>query len=77
MDNEGLMVDFRNYIADGLWKCDKSPTNAHWWIEVTRNGCYGLFSCKYCHETRLFPINMETARTVLGSVGTMPKLGGE
>ena len=66
MVNKGLMVDFRNYIANGLWKCDKSPTGAHYWIEVERDGCYGLFDCKYCHESRLFPIDSETTRLVSG-----------
>ena len=38
------------YYLSGIWMCDKSPSQAHWWI-----GNDGAFTCKYCGDTK--PIN--------------------
>lgn len=48
--------DYTRYIEDGLWKCNESPTGAHFWIEFAQRDGYGEFRCKYCLDTRWFPI---------------------
>jgi len=65
MDNKGI---YTNYIEDGLWKCDKSPTGAHFWIQIpSKNGNgYGEFWCKWCDKTRLFPITQDTCLMAIG-----------
>jgi hypothetical protein len=42
----------KEYIASGRWKCSKSPTGAHWWIEDTSD--HGEFECRFCHRRRKF-----------------------
>jgi CRISPR/Cas system-associated exonuclease Cas4 (RecB family) len=35
------------YVAEGQWRCSKSPTEAHYWVVVSRS-----MTCKYCSENR-------------------------
>lgn len=35
------------YIKSERWKCDKSPTGAHYWI-----GNHFMLKCKYCNEEK-------------------------
>jgi len=48
------------YDATNDWKCSKSPTNAHHWVEAqwTKDGWQhtGLFYCQYCYDARRFPV---------------------
>ena len=44
------------YYESGKWKCDKSSTGAHHWLEVDRTEAPGLFYCKYCYDVRRFYI---------------------
>lgn len=40
--------DFRTlYLAEGQWKCVKSPTGAHHWIVTGHN-----MTCKHCSVHR-------------------------
>lgn len=48
-----------DYISSGNWICEKSPTNAHHWIEA-REVEYGLFVCRYCLDNRKFPTTYST-----------------
>jgi hypothetical protein len=38
----------REYLSSGRWKCDKSPSGAHYWIIHTYQ-----MTCKYCDERKL------------------------
>jgi hypothetical protein len=38
---------YSEYLANGQWKCRKSPTGAHYWIIVNQ----GMI-CRYCSEHR-------------------------
>lgn len=61
------------YIKDGLWKCNKSPTNAHFWIQFAAKNGYGEFYCKWCYKTRWFPITQDTCLEAIGkSVHKVP-----
>jgi hypothetical protein len=40
---------YSEYLANGQWKCRKSPTGAHYWLIV--NQC---MTCRYCSEHRTF-----------------------
>lgn len=42
-----------DYMKSGRWKCPKSPTGAHYWIEAkVKRVEPGTFVCKYCWEVR-------------------------
>lgn len=66
----------REYVRSGRWKCDKSPTGAHHWVERSPNG---IFICKWCFDVRRFPRTFDlalrwtygkkTPNIVLGSLG--------
>jgi hypothetical protein len=45
------MRSHQEYVESGVWKCEESPTGAHWWVESTE---LNLFECKYCHATKKF-----------------------
>ena len=47
------------YYLSGMWKCDMSPTQAHWWV-----GNDGTFICKYCGNIK--PIIEEKLRRKYG-----------
>lgn len=47
------------YLVSDVWKCDKSPTNAHHWVQITITtelAKEGWFVCKYCGEVRKFHV---------------------
>ena len=52
------MID-KLYIDMEYWKCTKSPTNAHWWVE--KDYSTGNFQCKYCGKIRWFPWRYDQA----------------
>jgi len=35
------------YLASNGWKCEKSPTGAHFWV-----GDHADMECKYCEATK-------------------------
>ena len=37
----------KEYVYSGNWKCDKSPSGAHYWI-VSKDHMV----CKYCNDNR-------------------------
>ena len=41
----------KDYYERGEWMCDDSPTGAHHWIEVDKDGVK-VFLCKYCRKVR-------------------------
>ena len=49
----------RLYLEQGRWKCEKSPTGAHHWIEFVG---VGKFRCIYCHAIRRFPTSWGDVR---------------
>ena len=51
-DNQDL---WKEYIDKGTWKCEKSPTKAHYWQEVSHEAEEGAFVCKHCDEKRKMP----------------------
>jgi len=44
------------YIESGRWKCPESPTGAHYSVETSKEGSYGIFLCKYCLRIHKQPI---------------------
>ncbi len=45
--NPGLTRDYKNYVAGGSWKCEQSPTGAHFWsVKV------GTMTCRFCDEVK-------------------------
>ena len=51
------MKQDRDYLKSGNWKCEKSPTGAHRWIEVLDEETRPIpeFKCKWCRVVRRFP----------------------
>ncbi len=49
-------------------QCEKSPTNAHFWIEQPelKESGFGGFKCKHCHMIKRFPTDYDTARRIAG-----------
>ncbi len=43
---------YQDYLKSDRWKCGKSPTGAHHWVE---RGTSGIFICKYCMDVAKFP----------------------
>lgn len=43
---------WQSYLKGKSWRCKKSPTKAHHWVETTHGGESSIFTCKYCEETR-------------------------
>ena len=53
-----LSKEYARYIRSGVWRCDKSPTGAHHWIDAKVEGAKsGTFVCKYCWEIKVFPLS--------------------
>ena len=42
----------KEFIASGRWKCDKSPSEAHYWIVHSNQ-----MTCKYCNYSK--PVNTD------------------
>lgn len=56
------------YIESGRWRCPKSPTGAHFWLEapsMTKVNS-GNFYCKWCLDVKKMPIHFEEALRVSG-----------
>ena len=54
-----ISPEYARYLRSGVWKCDKSPTGAHHWIEVKADGvAAGTFVCKHCWDNRRFPLSL-------------------
>ena len=46
IDGRLIYKGYMAYYLSNSWKCDKSPTKAHWWVGVD-----GIFTCKYCGKS--------------------------
>ncbi len=64
------------YLSLGKWKCPNSPSGAHHSHEVSREGGYGLFVCKYCGNVQKLPTDFPTAMKVMGKNPSDPVTGG-
>jgi len=49
------------YVAHGRWRCSASPTGAHHWIEIGHFHHTGSFYCKWCFDSRDFPISYDSS----------------
>lgn len=50
------------YVKSGVWKCLKSPTGAHHWIELVgteKLSRGGYFLCIHCNDVTKFPTHWE------------------
>jgi hypothetical protein len=51
-----LDVAYKDYLESDSWKCDKSPSGAHFWIigPITyKNGMVIIYEkCKFCSKER-------------------------
>jgi hypothetical protein len=46
---------YQNYLKSGIWKCNKSPSGAHRWIENRSLKDDGdTFTCAYCGVDKQF-----------------------
>jgi len=67
----GIIKSDEEYIKSEVWKCNQSPTGAHYWIQLTQTlELYksGYFTCKYCHDVRKFPTDWSQINGVRGLV---------
>ena len=66
------VMTHEEYLASDVWKCTDSPTGAHHWIEIqhTADGQFhtGLFYCKWCHDSKRFPIYWSQVNPARGGV---------
>lgn len=63
------------YIKLGRWKCPDSPTGVHHSYEVSREGQYGYFLCKYCLGVQRKPITFVAALKESGVKNIEPSIG--
>jgi len=46
----------KEYVKSERWKCVKSPTGAHVWVEMQDEiRLTPKFRCRFCHEVKSFP----------------------
>jgi len=52
---------YDNYIEGGSWRCNKSPTGAHHWVELpnTSKGGRAIFLCQWCYDAKELPVTYE------------------
>ena len=43
---------YDEYLKGDSWKCEKSPTKAHYWQEQKHDNEESIFVCKHCEERR-------------------------
>lgn len=56
------MNQHKDYLDSDVWKCEASPTGAHYWIERLVQGLSkGHFYCRWCFDVRKFPVDYTTA----------------
>jgi len=48
------MMGHSAYLESDVWRCNKSPTGAHHWIGIGKQGS-GIYYCKWCLEVKKFP----------------------
>lgn len=66
-----VWLDDEEYYKSGRWKCSKSPTGAHHWVELTSSRkVSGMWHCKYCNDVTKFPLTWQS----LTSRGAIPAL---
>lgn len=58
---------WKKYVDGDTWKCEKSPTKAHYWQEEKHEEEGSTFVCKYCTEGR------KMANTWSGALTSMAK----
>ena len=52
-------LTYKEYLNSNIWRCGKSPTNAHYWLETNSSKGYdhtGVFYCKYCGDAKRMPV---------------------
>lgn len=47
----------KEYMESNVWKCEKSPTGAHYWVESLN--LHGIFICKWCAKHERFPSHLK------------------
>lgn len=63
MESGIVAINHQKYLAGDTWKCDKSPTGAHYWVGLpdTAEDGYCIFLCKHCFDARKLPITFDAA----------------
>lgn len=56
---------YDDYVNGDSWKCEKSPTKAHYWQEGTREDGTSVFICKHCTEARKMPNTWSAALSAM------------
>jgi len=51
MANQTQKILDKQYMDKGDWKCDKSPTSAHYWI-ITKERIGKIMTCKHCGQIK-------------------------
>ena len=64
-NTRGIKVTpFHDYVQSKSWKCKKSPTNAHHWVED--GFMTGKFICKHCQGRKNFPTIYDNSNNSIG-----------
>ncbi len=53
-------VTYNEYVKSDTWKCEDSPSGAHYWVEMVQTiklAKEGYFQCKYCSDVRRFVVS--------------------
>lgn len=56
-------MNWKEYLASDVWKCDKSPTGAHHWVAMEQSmelKAKGYFRCKHCGDVKQFPTTFQS-----------------
>ncbi len=63
--NERKVSAYQNYLDSEVWKCKKSPTGAHHWVETkTLEDGQRRFQCKHCSKEADFKPPVENGSYV-------------
>ena len=57
----------KEYIDSGRWKCNKSPSGAHYWIII-----HDQMKCKHCNEHRQVLVPSNLTFQVINTKGPPP-----
>ena len=60
-------LTYNEYVKSDVWKCEDSPTNAHYWVQMVETEKLardGYFCCKHCHDVREFPLTFHNTFTM-------------
>ncbi len=53
-------VTYSEYVKSDTWKCEDSPSGAHYWVEMVQTkklAKEGYFQCKHCHDVKRFMVS--------------------